>query len=123
MSVEPGGVLNLFIVIVLLWTTVKIPALVGRWASQGGRGPTAFLGTVARVPRLLVACDYDGTLSRNASSINYDMDDYAGVVVAVGGGVIGEIEVEYEQQRRDPSRLFCWRVRSRKLPDFHTAVS
>ncbi|MBQ1052116.1 hypothetical protein KBX50_27125 [Micromonospora sp. C51] len=49
LSVEPGGVLNLFIVIVLLWTTVKIPALVGRWASQGGRGPTAFLGTVVRV--------------------------------------------------------------------------
>ena len=27
--------------------------------------------------------DYDGTHSRNASSINYDMDDYAGVVVGM----------------------------------------
>ncbi|MDQ4172500.1 arginine decarboxylase, partial [Pseudomonas aeruginosa] len=27
--------------------------------------------------------DYDGTHSRNASSINYDIDDYAGVVVGM----------------------------------------
>ncbi|ROO63022.1 hypothetical protein EDC02_5032 [Micromonospora sp. Llam0] len=46
---EPGGVLNLFIVIVLLWTTVKIPGLVGRWVGQGGRGGTNVLGAVARI--------------------------------------------------------------------------
>ncbi|MEG6732289.1 arginine decarboxylase, partial [Pseudomonas aeruginosa] len=27
--------------------------------------------------------DYDGTHSRNASSINYDIDDFAGVVVGM----------------------------------------
>lgn len=46
---EPGGVLNLIIVIVLLWTTVKIPGWAGRWVSQGGRGATNFLGAVVRV--------------------------------------------------------------------------
>lgn len=49
LPVEPGGVLNLFIVIVLLWTTVKIPGLVGRWAGQGGRGRGNVLATVVRV--------------------------------------------------------------------------
>lgn len=49
LPVEPGGVLNLFIVIVLLWTTVKIPALAGRWVGQGGRGATNVLGAVVRV--------------------------------------------------------------------------
>ncbi|WP_416905734.1 hypothetical protein [Micromonospora echinospora] len=46
---EPGGVLNLVIVIVLLGTTTKIPALVGRWAGQGGHGTTNVLGTAVRV--------------------------------------------------------------------------
>ncbi|MFI7492976.1 hypothetical protein ACIBXA_31850 [Micromonospora echinaurantiaca] len=49
LPVEPGGVLNLFIVIVLLWTTVKIPALVGRWAGQGGHGRATALAAVVRV--------------------------------------------------------------------------
>ncbi|GAB3147228.1 hypothetical protein GCM10027290_30190 [Micromonospora sonneratiae] len=49
LPLEPGGVANLVIVIVLLWTTVKIPGLVGRWVGQGGRGGTNVLGSVVRV--------------------------------------------------------------------------
>ncbi|MGC4804995.1 hypothetical protein [Micromonospora sp. DT233] len=49
LPVEPGGLLNLFIVIVLLATTVKIPSLVGRWASQGGSGRGNVLGAAVRV--------------------------------------------------------------------------
>jgi hypothetical protein len=45
---DPGTVLNLFIVAVLLWYTVKIPDVVGRFVSQGGRG-SGVLGTVVRV--------------------------------------------------------------------------
>jgi len=48
LPVEPGGVLNLLIVIVLLWTTVRIPGLVRRYVTQGGRTPN-FLGMVIRV--------------------------------------------------------------------------
>src|SRR6266545_4407770 len=46
--VDPFGFINLFIVIVLLWTTVKIPSLVRRYATQGGRTPN-FLGMIVRV--------------------------------------------------------------------------
>ncbi|PZG12491.1 hypothetical protein C1I95_25650 [Micromonospora craterilacus] len=47
---DPGGVVNLLIVIVLLWTTVKIPGLVGRWAGQGGRGGgTSVVGGFVRI--------------------------------------------------------------------------
>ncbi len=45
---EPGGVLNLFIVIVLLWTTVQVPGLMRRYVTAGGRGPNV-LGAVVRV--------------------------------------------------------------------------
>lgn len=45
---DPGTVINLFVVVILLWITVKIPSLVRRYASQGGRGPN-FLGAVIRV--------------------------------------------------------------------------
>lgn len=45
---DPGPVLNLFVVMVLLWYTIKIPGLVGRFVSQSGRN-TSFVGTVARV--------------------------------------------------------------------------
>jgi hypothetical protein len=48
LPVEPGEVLNLLIVIVLLWTTVRIPGLVRRYVTQGGRSPN-FLGAVIRV--------------------------------------------------------------------------
>jgi hypothetical protein len=45
---EPGELLTLLIVIVLLWTTVRIPGLVRRYVTQGGRSPN-FLGAVIRV--------------------------------------------------------------------------
>lgn len=45
---EPSGVMNLFIVMVLLWTTVKIPALMRRLLSSGGQRPN-FVGMVVRV--------------------------------------------------------------------------
>jgi hypothetical protein len=45
---DPGPVLNLFVVMVLLWYTVKIPGLVGRFVSQSGRN-TSFIGAVVRV--------------------------------------------------------------------------
>jgi hypothetical protein len=48
LPVEPGGILNLLIVIVLLWTTVRIPGLVRRYVTQAGRSPN-FLGMVIRV--------------------------------------------------------------------------
>ena len=45
---QGAAVLNLFVVIVLLWTTVKVPGLVRRYVTQSGRGPNV-LGTVLRV--------------------------------------------------------------------------
>jgi hypothetical protein len=45
---DPGTLLNLFIVMVLLWYTVKIPGIVSRYVAQGGRS-TSFVGTVVRV--------------------------------------------------------------------------
>jgi hypothetical protein len=45
---DPGGVLNLFVVIVLLFTTVKVPGLVRRYVTGGGRG-TNPLGAVVRI--------------------------------------------------------------------------
>jgi hypothetical protein len=45
---DPGSVINLFVVVILLWVTVKIPGMVRRYATQGGRGPN-FLGAVVRV--------------------------------------------------------------------------
>lgn len=43
-----GGAMNLFIVIALLWTTVRVPGLMRRYLSQGGRPPNV-LGAVVRV--------------------------------------------------------------------------
>jgi hypothetical protein len=48
LPVEPGETLNLLIVIVLLWTCLRVPTLVRRYATQGGGG-TNVLGTVVRV--------------------------------------------------------------------------
>jgi Conjugal transfer protein TrbL len=48
LPIDPGGIVNLFIVMVLLWTTVKIPSLVRRYVTQGGRTPN-FLGMIVRV--------------------------------------------------------------------------
>ncbi|MFY1700185.1 hypothetical protein ACN28G_00225 [Micromonospora sp. WMMA1923] len=47
LSGDPGGLLNLLIVIVVLWTTARIPGLVGRWAGQRSGGTV--LGAVVRV--------------------------------------------------------------------------
>jgi hypothetical protein len=49
LPVEPGGTLNLLVVVVMLWTTVKIPGLLARWAGQAGRGTSSMLGAVVRV--------------------------------------------------------------------------
>lgn len=46
---EPGGAVNLFVVIVLLWTTVKVPGLMRRYATGGGAGHGNVLGAVVRV--------------------------------------------------------------------------
>ena len=48
LPVEPGGVFNLLIVIVLLWTTARVPGLVRRYVTQGGQQRNV-LGTVVRV--------------------------------------------------------------------------
>jgi hypothetical protein len=48
LPMDPGAIVNMFIVIVLLWTTVKIPGLVRRYVTQGGRNPN-FLGMIIRV--------------------------------------------------------------------------
>jgi hypothetical protein len=45
---EPAGILNLFLVMVLLWTTVRVPALIRRFVVVGGRAP-GVLGAVVRV--------------------------------------------------------------------------
>jgi hypothetical protein len=44
LPVDPGGIVNLFVVVCLLWTTVKIPSLLARIAARGGsRAPGAYL--------------------------------------------------------------------------------
>ncbi len=48
LPVEPGGVLNLFVVMVLLWTTARVPGLMRRFVTAGGRSPNV-LGAVVRV--------------------------------------------------------------------------
>ncbi|XVV10887.1 conjugal transfer protein TrbL family protein [Actinoplanes sp. CA-131856] len=45
---EPGSVFNLFVVMVLLWTCVRVPGLVRRYATEGGRGGNV-LGAMVRV--------------------------------------------------------------------------
>jgi hypothetical protein len=49
LPMDPGGVMNLLVVVVLLWTTVKIPGLMSRWVGQSGRGQSAVLGAVVRI--------------------------------------------------------------------------
>lgn len=48
LPIEPGGIVNLLIVVVLLFYTVKIPGLMSRWAASGGRQSNV-LGMIARV--------------------------------------------------------------------------
>jgi hypothetical protein len=49
LPIEPGGVINLFVVMVLLWTTVKVPGLMRRYATSGGGRGGNVLGAVVRV--------------------------------------------------------------------------
>ena len=49
LTVEPGGVVNLMIVIVLLAVTVKIPKLMRRYAGGGNSGGGSAVATAARV--------------------------------------------------------------------------
>ncbi len=47
---EPGGVINLFVVIVMLWTTLRVPALMRRYVTAGGGGRGLnMLGAAVRV--------------------------------------------------------------------------
>ncbi len=49
LPVEPGGVINLFVVMVLLWATVKVPGLMRRYATAGGGRNGNMLGMLVRV--------------------------------------------------------------------------
>ncbi|MCO1597607.1 hypothetical protein M8C17_20865 [Micromonospora sp. RHAY321] len=49
LPVEPGGVINLFVVMVMLWTTLRVPALMGRFVSTSGGGGANMLGAAVRV--------------------------------------------------------------------------
>jgi len=51
---DPIPVINLFIVVCLLWATVKIPKLLGRYATQGsGRAPGSVLVRAVLVQGLM----------------------------------------------------------------------
>ncbi|WKU03442.1 hypothetical protein [Micromonospora sp. HUAS LYJ1] len=50
LPVDPGGVLNLFVVMVMLWTTLRVPHLMRRYVSAGGSGGgSTMLGAAVRV--------------------------------------------------------------------------
>ena len=50
MPVELGGILNLFVVMVMLWTTVRVPGLMRRYVTTGnGGGGGNVLGGMVRV--------------------------------------------------------------------------
>ncbi|MEV0003470.1 type IV secretion system protein [Micromonospora sp. NPDC050980] len=50
LPVDPGGVINLFVVMVMLWTTLRVPALMRRYVSAGNSGGGMnVLGMAARV--------------------------------------------------------------------------
>ncbi|MEU8606453.1 conjugal transfer protein TrbL family protein [Actinoplanes sp. NPDC048791] len=46
---DGGGVLNLFVVMVMLWTTVRVPGLMRRYITSGGGRSGTMLGAVVRV--------------------------------------------------------------------------
>ncbi|MGQ5265219.1 hypothetical protein ACTWLT_31150 [Micromonospora sp. ZYX-F-536] len=49
LPVDPGGVINLFVVMVMLWTTLRVPAMMSRFVSTGnGRGAN-MISAAARV--------------------------------------------------------------------------
>ncbi|MER7894301.1 conjugal transfer protein TrbL family protein [Micromonospora sp. NPDC094482] len=49
LPVEPGGVINLFVVMVMLWTTLRVPTLMRRFVSAGTGGGANMIGAAARV--------------------------------------------------------------------------
>ncbi|MEH0985888.1 conjugal transfer protein TrbL family protein [Micromonospora sp. CPCC 205556] len=49
LPVDPGGVINLFVVMVMLWTTLRVPALMARFVSASGGGGTNVVGAAVRV--------------------------------------------------------------------------
>jgi hypothetical protein len=50
LPLDPGGVINLFVVMVMLWTTLRVPAMLSRYVSAGGSGRGAnMLGAAVRV--------------------------------------------------------------------------
>jgi hypothetical protein len=71
LPVEPGGVVNLLLVVVLLWTTVRVPKLMQRMAGGAARGPGA-IGAVVRVvvvQGLSRAVPGAGPIARGAQAI------------------------------------------------------
>lgn len=50
LPVEPGAVINLFVVMVMLWTALRVPTLMRRYVATGGSGRGVnMLGAAARV--------------------------------------------------------------------------
>ncbi|MFC0505036.1 hypothetical protein [Micromonospora costi] len=49
LPVEPGGVINLFVVMVMFWTTLRVPALMRRYVATGSSGGGNMLGAAVRV--------------------------------------------------------------------------
>ncbi|GIJ13279.1 conjugal transfer protein TrbL family protein [Micromonospora andamanensis] len=50
LPVDPGGVINLFVVMVMLWTTLRVPSLMRRYVSAGsGGGGVNMIGAAVRV--------------------------------------------------------------------------
>ncbi|MBM0256528.1 hypothetical protein [Micromonospora sp. 4G55] len=50
LPVDPGGLINLFVVMVMLWTTLRVPTLIRRYVSTGDSGRGAnMLGAAVRV--------------------------------------------------------------------------
>ncbi|MCW3818606.1 hypothetical protein ONA91_29625 [Micromonospora sp. DR5-3] len=49
LPVEPGGVINLFVVMVMLWTTLRVPSLMRRYVATGGGRGGNLLGAAVRV--------------------------------------------------------------------------
>ncbi|TDB97254.1 hypothetical protein E1091_08655 [Micromonospora fluostatini] len=50
LPVDPSGTINLFVVMVMLWTTLRVPALMRRWvAAPGAGGGAQMLGAAVRV--------------------------------------------------------------------------
>ena len=50
LPLDPGGVINLFVVMVMLWTTLRVPALMRRFVSTSGGGRGAnMIGAAVRV--------------------------------------------------------------------------